>query len=84
MAEVREIVPGEYDVYVDGDLYRVAVPAGVGIPGVDDLDLVGAIVEELRASDDPPDAVIDVSQVLVERPGLLAVLEARIEDAAED
>lgn len=84
MVEAREIVPGEYDIYIEGDLYRVTIPAGVGIPGVEDLDLATALVLELRASDAPPEAVIDVSQVLVEQPGILGAIEARLDAEAAD
>lgn len=76
--DVREIQPGEYEVVGGSERYRVVVPAGVGLPGVADEDLAGALVAELadrgRIGGDP----IDVSAVLRDDPGLLFAVERRV------
>lgn len=79
----REVVPGEIDVEVAGSCIRVLVPAGVGVPGVDEVDLAAALVRELRSRSLPTPEVIDLSQALRTTPGLLAALEARL-DAEEE
>jgi len=81
---VQEVVPGEFDVDIEARRIRVLVPAGVGLPGVDDTDLAAAVVEELRGGDQPLPQVVDVSEVLTSRPGLLAVLTARFDDDPDD
>lgn len=80
----REVVPGEIDVEVAGRCTRVLVPAGVGVPGVDEVDLAAALVLELRAQSLPIPEVIDLSQALRTTPGLLAALEARIDAEQEE
>lgn len=78
--EVVEVVPGELDVHLPGRRLRVLVPAGVGVPGVADDDLAGALVTELRARGaDLPD-VVDVSAVLGADPGILDAVVARLEE----
>ena len=77
--EVTEIVPGELDVVAAGDRYRVLIPAGVGVPGLDDEDLAGGLVAELlERGEDLPD-VIDVTSVLRTRPELLDAVADRVE-----
>jgi len=74
----REVVPGEIDVEVAGSCTRVLVPAGVGVPGVDEVDLAAALVLELQSRSLPTPEVIDLSQALRATPGLLDALEARL------
>lgn len=77
--EVTQIVPGELDVVVAGDRYRVLIPAGVGVPGLDDEDLAGGLVAELlERGEDLPD-VIDVTSVLRTRPEVLVAVADRME-----
>ena len=76
---VTEVVPGELDVATAEATYRVLVPAGVGIPGIADEDLVGALVEELLGRGQRLPAVVDVSSVVSGDPGLLAAIERRVE-----
>ncbi len=76
--DIREIVPGEYDVTVDGAVHRVLIPAGVGLPGVPDEDLAGAVVVELQARGRSIPDALDVSAVLRDDPGLLLAVERRV------
>lgn len=77
--EVTEIVPGELDVVAGGDRYRVLIPAGVGVPGLDDEDLAAGLVAELlERGEDLPD-VIDVTSVLRTRPEVLDAVADRVE-----
>ncbi len=76
--EVVEVVPGELDVRLSDRTLRVLVPAGVGIPGVDDGDLVAALVAELSARGTTLPDVIDVSAVLSVDPGVLDAVAARL------
>ncbi len=77
--EVTEIVPGELDVVADGRRHRVVIPAGVGIPGLDDEDLAAGIVRELLLRDAELTDVIDVSGLLRTRPQLLEAVARRAE-----
>ena len=77
--EVTEIVPGELDVDAGGRRYRVLIPAGVGVPGLDDVDLAGALVVELLARDVRIPDVIDVTGLLRTRPDLLDAVAGRVE-----
>ena len=77
--EVTEVVPGELDVSTADATYRVLVPAGVGVPGIGDEDLAGALVAELLSRGDPLSAVVDVSSMVSGDPGLLAAIERRVE-----
>jgi hypothetical protein len=80
--EVTEVVPGEYDVTptTTGTAIRVLVPPGVGMPGIDEQDLAGAIVAELIARGGEPHGTIDVAQLLRGNPGLLPAAAARVDD----
>ena len=81
--EAIEIVPGEYDVTPAGAAraVRVLVPAGVGVPGVDEDELAGAVVDELVARGTVLPATIDVSQVTRSAPDVLEAAGRRVEDA---
>lgn len=81
--EVVEIVPGEYDVVpaTTGVTVRVLVPPGVGLPGVAEDDLAGAVVAELLSRGEQPSGTLDVTQLLRDHPGLLHAAAARIDDA---
>lgn len=80
--EVTEVVPGEYDVHSAAGVVRVLVPAGVGVAGVSDDDLAGALVEELTARGDELPAVLDVSELLRGDPELLRAVERRVDPDA--
>lgn len=80
--EVTEVVPGEYDVRRSVGVVRVLVPAGVGIAGVGDDDLAGALVEELTAREVALPAVLDVSELLRGDPELLRAVERRVDPDA--
>jgi hypothetical protein len=75
---VREIVPGEYDVDASGSSVRVLVPAGVGVPGADEAELAGAVVEELLARGHRLPDALDVAQLLRSEPGFLDAVESRL------
>lgn len=77
--EVTEIVPGELDVAAGGQRYRVLIPAGVGVPGLDDEDLAGGLVTELLERGEDLPAVIDVTSVLRTRPDVLEAVAERAE-----
>lgn len=77
--EVVEVVPGELDVRADGRSCRVLVPAGVGVPGLDDEDLAGGVVVELLTRGVRLPDVIDVSALLRTDPGLLDAVATRFE-----
>jgi hypothetical protein len=77
LVSVEEIVPGEYDVHAGGTSVRVLVPAGVGVPGVAEEDLAGAVVEELLARGRELPQTLDVSQLLRSERDLLAAVEQR-------
>ena len=76
--DVQEVVPGEYEVTGETGTHRVVIPAGVGLPGVTDEDLAGAVVAELSARGRIGDRPIDVSAVLRDDPGLLLAVEQRV------
>lgn len=78
---VTEVVPGEYDVEVVGTVHRVLIPVGVGVPGVAEDDLAGALLLELMARGYDLPATIDVSGLLRADPSLL---EAVADSLAEE
>lgn len=80
VVRVEEVVPGEYDVHAGETRVRVLVPAGVGVPGVAEDDLAGAVVEELLARGRELGQTLDVSQLLRSESGLLSAVEQRLED----
>lgn len=79
--EVTEIVPGELDVEFGGRRHRVLIPAGVGVPGLDDEDLAGELVRELLGRGIEIPDVVDVSGLLRARPELLEAVARRAEQA---
>jgi hypothetical protein len=76
---VRELTPGEHEATHRGGTVRVLVPAGVGIPGVVEEDLVALLVELLLERGELPD-VVDVSLLLGTRPGLVDELVRRADE----
>lgn len=76
--EVRELEPGEYEVFAGEATHRVVIPAGVGLPGVGDEELAAAVVAELVERRRVGDRPIDVSAVLHDDPGLLLAVERRV------
>jgi hypothetical protein len=73
--EVNELAPGEYRVRRAGRTLTAIVPAGVGLPGVADEDLVAALVRRLvRQGHALPDP-LDVSAHLAADPGLVTELD---------
>jgi hypothetical protein len=77
--EVTEIVPGELDVVATGRRYRVLIPAGVGVPGLDDGELASGLVAELLERGEHLPGVIDVTSVLRTRPDVLEAVADRVE-----
>jgi hypothetical protein len=77
---VRELAPGDHEVVHDGRTTRVLVPAGVGVPGLDEHDLVGLVVDVLLARDGTLPAVLDLSQRFGEDPALRAELDRRADE----
>lgn len=80
--EVTEVVPGELDVVAGGHRYRVLIPAGVGVPGLDDEDVAGGLVAELLARGARLPDVIDVTGVLRTQPDVLDAVADRVERQA--
>jgi hypothetical protein len=78
--EVREAVPGEYEVEQDGVTRRVLVPAGVGVPGVLEEDLVVLVMTILDERGHEPPAVLDVSHLLGTDPTLFEEIARRAEE----
>jgi hypothetical protein len=78
--EVREVTPGEYEVAGDGPTRRVVVPAGVGVPGVAEDELVALVVAILEERGDAPTGVLDVSHLLGADPTLYDELARRAEE----
>ena len=78
--EAREVVDGQIAVTTSsGTEHRVLIPAGVGVPGVDDVTLALALVAVLLERGAALPQVLDASQLLVRDPGLLAAVAERIE-----
>lgn len=73
--EVVEVIPGELDATLGDRTCRVVVPAGVGIPGLEDPDLVAGLVAELWRRGRELPALLDVSQVVGAEPDLLEAVE---------
>ncbi len=73
--EVVEVIPGELDATIGGRTCRVVVPAGVGVPGLEDQDLVAGLLAELHRRGRDLPAVLDVSQIVGADPDLLDAVE---------
>jgi hypothetical protein len=78
--EVREVSPGDYEVDRGGTTTQVLVPAGVGVPGVLEEDLVVLVLTILEERGDEPPAVLDVSLVLGTDPTLFDEIARRAEE----
>jgi hypothetical protein len=78
--QIRELTPGDHEVTHEGGTSRVLVPAGVGVPGLEEGDLVALVVDLVREHDRALPAVVDVSLLLGTRPELRAELERRAEE----
>lgn len=77
--EARAVIDGEVAVTTAaGAQHRVLIPAGVGIPGIDDEQLAAAVVAELQERGRALPAVLDVSQLLARDPGLLSAVGQRL------
>ncbi len=81
--EVVEVIPGELDATIAGRTCRVVVPAGVGIPGLEDHDLVAGLLAELHRRGRDLPALLDVSQVVGAAPDLLDAVERWAESLDE-
>lgn len=77
--EVAEVVPGEFEVRLAERTIRVLVPAGVGVPGLDEADLAGGLVAELHGRGETLPDVLDVSSAFVRDPGLAEAVLARVD-----
>lgn len=64
-----------------GDTARlqVLVPAGVGVPGADDVEFAAALVAVLLRRGAPVPAVLDASAAIAADPGLLPEVTERLE-----
>jgi hypothetical protein len=78
--EIRRLAPGEHEVVHAGRTSRVLVPAGVGVPGLDELDLVTLLVEVLLEREARLPEVLDVSHLLGTDPTLWAELDRRADE----
>jgi hypothetical protein len=78
--EIRTLAPGEHEVVHGDRTSRVYVPAGVGVPGLDELDLVTLVVEVLLERGPVLPDVLDLSHLLGTDPALWAELDRRAEE----
>jgi hypothetical protein len=78
--EVRALAPGEHEVVHAGRRSRVLVPAGVGVPGLDEPDLVALVVEVLLERESTLPEVLDLSHLLGTEPGLWDELDRRADE----
>ncbi len=77
--EAREVVEGQIAVSTtEGREHRVLIPAGVGVPGADDVSLAVALVAELLDRGQRLPEVLDASQLLARDPGLLVAVSERV------
>ena len=80
--EAEEVVEGQIVVSTaDGREHRVLIPAGVGVPGADDVSLAAALVAELLARGQLLPELMDASQLLARDPGLLAAVSERLDQS---
>lgn len=83
--EVRELEPTRFEATVTHEgrtsTHLVIVPAGVGVPGASDEDVVEELIRLLLARGRPVPASFDVPTVLREDPSVLAEVERRLEEA---
>jgi hypothetical protein len=78
--EVRTLAPGEHEVVHAGRRSVVLVPAGVGVPGLEEPDLVALVVEVLLERGRTLPEVLDLSHLLGTDPVLLAELDRRADE----
>jgi hypothetical protein len=78
--EVEELTPGVYAVTLGDASLQVLVPAGVGVPGVAEEDLVALLVSILVARGQGLPAVLDVSHLLGTDPTLFEEIARRAEE----
>lgn len=86
-AEARASEEAEGQILVtlaDGGAHRVLLPAGIGVPGVEDTDFALALVLLLLDRGTDPPATLDASAVIARDPGVLAAVEAILADADAD
>lgn len=80
--EAHEVVEGQIAVSTaEGGEHRVLIPAGVGVPGADDVSLAAALVAELLARGQMLPEVMDASHLLARDPGLLLAVSERLEES---
>jgi len=80
--QAHEVVEGQIAVSTpEGSEHRVLIPAGVGLPGADDVSLAAALVAELVARGEILSEVMDASQLLARDPGLLLAVSDRLAEA---
>lgn len=78
--EAHEVVEGQVAVTTpQGGEHRILIPAGVGVPGADDVELATVLVAELLARGGALPEVVDVSLLLARDPGLLQRLSDRLD-----
>jgi hypothetical protein len=75
---VDELRPGDFAVRVGGRTLTAIVPAGVGVPGVAEDDLVLEVVRLLVERGTVVPDPLDVSALLLGQPGLLDELGRRL------
>lgn len=80
----EEIAPGEVQVRVGGRTCRVLVPAGIGVPGMDDASFALAVVDEMLVRGVTVSEIVDVSSLLRADPALLTAVAEHHEDAEAD
>jgi hypothetical protein len=81
--EVTEHMPGEHHVVVANETHTVLLPAGVGVPGCLDEDVVAAAVLVLRRRGRPLPEPLDLSAVLAREPDILVAIEHELEDQTD-
>jgi hypothetical protein len=77
---IEEQHPGEYDVWWGDRRVHVVVPAGVGVPGVLEEDLVALLVTTLVERGHELPEVLDVSHLLGSEPTLFQEIADRAEE----
>lgn len=76
----RPIEPGRVSVVgADSVWLEVLVPAGVGVPGADDLEFAAALVAVLLGRGATVPAVLDASAAIAADPVLLSEATERLE-----
>lgn len=81
--QVTMVVEGEFDVTIAGSTHRMLVPAGVGIPGVDDETFLAQFAGALAAAGVALQPVVDVAQLVSAQPWLLSQVSDAIDADAD-